>query len=71
MKKLIFLLFFTLLFSIFSANAQSKNPTQKSDKNSKTQKTNEHYNVIVEGKGMRGITVGKSSMDDVIKKFGK
>lgn len=71
MKKLIFLLFFTLLFSIFSANAQSKKPTQKSDKNSKTKKTNENYNVIVEGKGMSGITVGKSSMDDVIKKFGK
>jgi hypothetical protein len=34
-------------------------------------KAQENYNVIKEGRGMSGITVGRSTMDDVIKKFGK
>lgn len=62
MKKILFLLLLTLLFSINSAVAQSKKSSAKST---------ETYNIIKEGKGMSGITIGKTSMDDVIKKFGK
>ncbi len=57
MKKILFLLLF--LLSISSVFAQNKPKAQ------------ENYNIIKEGKGMSGITIGKSSMDDVIKKFGK
>jgi hypothetical protein len=57
MKRKLFLLIF--LCSIISVSAQNK------------PNSTETYNVIKEGKGMDGISVGKSSMDDVIKKFGK
>lgn len=52
----------TLLFSIISALAQSKESKSASAEN---------YNLVREGKGMSGITIGKSTMDDVINKFGK
>lgn len=57
MKKTLFLII--LLFSVSSIFAQNKPKPQ------------ENYNLIKEGKGMDGFTIGKSSMDDVIKKFGK
>lgn len=56
MKKLLISMLFLLAISI---NGQNK------------PQSTENYNVIKEGKGMSGITIGKSSMDDVIKKFGK
>ncbi len=56
MKKLLILI---ICLFVYSANAQKK-PSPP-----------ENYNVVTEGKGMSGITIGKSSMDDVIKKFGK
>jgi hypothetical protein len=56
MKKLLILGLFLLSISV---NAQTKPKSQ------------ENYNLIKEGKGMSGITIGRSSMDDVIKKFGK
>ena len=49
------------LFSIVSVDAQKKSTT----------KAPESLNLIKEGKGMSGITIGKSTMDDVIKRFGK
>ncbi len=58
MKKILFLLLFVLLLT-FSAIAQNKPKPQ------------ENYNLIKEGKGMSGITVGVSTMDDVVEKFGK
>lgn len=56
MKKLLILVLF--LFAV-SANAQNK------------PKSPDNYNLIKEGKGMSGILIGKSTMDDVIEKFGK
>lgn len=58
MKGKLFLLLLTL-FLFNSVFAQSKAKSQ------------ENYNLIKEGKGMSGITIGRSTMDDVIKKFGK
>jgi hypothetical protein len=56
MNKKLFLVFCLSFF--VSINAQNK-------------QTNEDYNVVKEGKGVEGISVGNSKMDDVIKKFGK
>lgn len=47
---------------VISSDAQRKNPT--------TKKT-EQYKTAREGVGIEGIVVGKSTMADVIKKFGK
>jgi hypothetical protein len=58
MKRKLFLLLLSL-FLFSSVFAQSKAKSQ------------ENYNIVKEGKGMSGITIGRSSMDDVIKKFGK
>lgn len=58
MKRILFLLLLSL-FLFSSVFAQNKAKSQ------------ENYNIIKEGKGMSGITIGRSSMDDVIKKFGK
>ena len=60
MKNILFLLI--IFLSIGSLKAQNKKSTPKAPEN---------YNLIKEGKGMSGITIGKSTMDDVIKKFGK
>lgn len=74
MKKLFFLMFLIcLLTGSISAQARQKvssNPQQQTKKkdNSKSQ---ENQVVVREGKGMDGITIGRSTMDDVIKKFGK
>ena len=65
MKKTVFLLFVLTLISIISVNAQNK---AKKEKNETTKET---YNVIKEGKGMDGITIGRSSKEEVEKKFGK
>lgn len=43
---------------------------QKSEPKAKTL-TLQKYNIVREGIGIEGITVGKSTMDDVEKKFGK
>lgn len=59
--KQIFILTAFFLF-VVSASAQTKKINPNSS---------ESFNAIKEGKGMSGITVGKSTMDDVIKKFGK
>jgi hypothetical protein len=56
MKKLLIPVLFLLAVTV---NAQNK------------PKSTENYNLIQEGKGMSGITVGRSTMNDVIKKFGK
>lgn len=64
MKKILFLLAFAVLFAINSVNAQDKKSSSKT-----VQK--ETYNLIKEGKGMDGVTIGKSTMDDIIKKFGE
>lgn len=58
MKRKLFLLLLSL-FLFSSVFAQNKAKSQ------------ENYNIVKEGKGMSGITIGRSSMDDVIKKFGK
>lgn len=55
--KIIILL--TICLFVCSANAQNKPKPQ------------ENYNLIQEGKGISGLTVGKSTLDDVIKKLGK
>lgn len=60
MKQFLILIFISIF--VFSANAQSKKSSAKSSEN---------YNVVKEGKGMNGITIGRSTMDDVVKKFGK
>lgn len=58
MKRIFFLLLLTLfLFNLVFAQNKAK--------------SSENYNIIKEGKGMNGITIGRSTMDDVIKKFGK
>jgi hypothetical protein len=62
MKRISVLLFLICLFSINSIIAQDKK------NNVKLQET---YNTIKEGKGMDGVTIGKSTMDDIVKKFGK
>lgn len=59
MKKLLILLLFLCVYPINAQNKQVK------------PKPKEVLNVIKEGKGMSGITVGVSTMDDVVKKFGK
>lgn len=59
MTKKLFLLVFTILVSVVWINAQNKKPPP------------EKLNLIREGVGIEGIAVGKSTMDDVIKKFGK
>ena len=56
-RKLIFMCCVCLI-SIISVSAQTKLTTEK-------------YNVVREGGGVEGISVGRSSMDDVVKKFGK
>ena len=66
MKKTLSILFFLTLISIISVNAQNKTTKSK-----ETKDTKETYNIVKEGKGMNDITVGKSTMNDVIKKFGK
>ena len=61
MQKKFFLLIFSGLFcfsSLTILNAQNKTAAQKPG-------------VIREGVGIEGIVVGKSTMDDVIKKFGR
>ena len=58
MNRRFFLVIFVTFVSIVSMNAQTK-------------QTKETYNLVSEGKGIEGITVGKSTMDSVIKKFGK
>jgi hypothetical protein len=64
MKKRLFLWIFSALICFLSltaaaANAQNNKPSAQKP------------NVIKEGSGIEGIVVGKSTMDDVIKKFGK
>lgn len=58
MKKLLIL---TLFLFVIPVNAQVKKSSPKPQEN---------YNTIKEGKGMDGITIGKSSKSDIIKKFG-
>lgn len=66
MRKLFFALGICVLF--FSVgNAQNKN----SKSELKSPKSDEKPVTIYEGKGIEGITVGKSSMNDVARKFGK
>jgi hypothetical protein len=61
------LLFITLLmFSSILAVGQTKKPVPK-----QTPKPKETLNLIREGKGMDGFTIGKSTMDDVVRKFGR
>jgi hypothetical protein len=62
MRKTPFLLFLIVLSSIIAVQAQDK-------KNSP--KEYEGYSTIKEGKGMDGVNIGKSTMDDIVKKFGK
>jgi hypothetical protein len=65
-KKLFLLLFVNLICLSFQATVSAQNLQQKG-----SQKTPPRLNVILEGVGIEGIVVGKSTMDDVIKKFGK
>ena len=65
MKKITFsliLIFLINSFSVISTDAQRKKPTVK--------KT-ETYKTAREGVGIDGVTVGISTMADVVKKFGK
>jgi hypothetical protein len=61
MKKKVFLLIFSALvcFSSLTAATNAQNKTAQNPK------------VIKEGVGIEGIVVGKSTMDDVVKKFGR
>lgn len=69
MKKTLFLLGLTVLFLISSVNAQNtkSNPKPKTE-SGKT--PTENYNIIKEGKGMSGVTIGVTTKNDIIKKFG-
>ena len=58
MRKKFFLLICAMVLSIISISAQTK-------------QTKETYNIVREGKGIEGIVVGNSTMDSVIKRFGK
>ena len=60
MKKTVLLLM--ILVGFISVNAQNK---------AKTEKAVEGYTAIKEGKGMDGVTVGRSTKSDIEKKFGK
>lgn len=65
MKKKLFLLIFSALicFSFLPAAASAQK--------NKTAAQQQKLNVVREGVGIEGIVVGKSTMDDVVKKFGK
>lgn len=66
MKKLVFALGIGAMFFIVG-DAQTK-----ASKELKTnQKADEKLVIIYEGKGIEGIAVGKSTMNDVARKFGK
>ena len=58
MKKRFFLLLGAMILLGISINAQNK-------------QTTETYNIVREGRGIEGIAVGKSTMNDVVKKIGK
>ena len=62
MKKILFLMLFACLLTGLTF-AQTKRKTNTKSKDNPV--------IVKEGKGMTGITVGRSTMDDVIKKFGK
>lgn len=69
MRKLILLLSLIGLFFVFG-NAQNKNSKNESQ-NKKTLEKKSKSVTIYEGKGIEGIVVGKSTMNDVANKFGK
>ncbi|MDQ3798745.1 MAG: hypothetical protein M3384_04790 [Acidobacteriota bacterium] len=66
MKKRLFLLIFSALicfsFLTSAANAQKSKPAAAAQ---------QKLNVVREGVGIEGVVVGKSTMDEVVKKFGK
>lgn len=66
-KKLFLLLFVNLICLSFQSTVNAQNLQQKGSQKTPPPK----LNVIREGVGIEGIIVGKSTMDDVVKKFGK
>lgn len=61
-----------------AATAKDKKKNLSEDKNKKAEpktandkSSKENLNVVTEGAGVAGIVVGKSTMNDVVKKFGK
>lgn len=68
MRRKVFLWIFAALIcfsSLATVNAQNNKPPKI------TGLSLQKLNVIKEGVGIEGIVVGKSTMDDVVKKFGK
>lgn len=80
MKVLVFIVLgFNIIFAqkadsnrrqqVLGNQSQQKQSTQKTQTNKSQQK--DEYKVAKEGVGIEGIIVGKSTMQDVIKKFGR
>ncbi len=69
--------FFILLVCLFVGNsfAQTRpkveTKTKPQTKKQETTKTQENQVLVTEGRGMNGLVVGKSTMNDVIQKYGK
>lgn len=81
-RKQMLILILTVIsgFLVFDTKAQTKKPTPKTvtkvkeaakKETKKETKKVEKFNVVKEGNGIEGISVGKSSKEDVEKKFGK
>ena len=76
MKKGVFSIVLAAVFAAmlaFPADAQQKKDTKKVKENAKEKQTETTKNlkVIKEGVGIEGLKIGKSTMADVAKKFGK
>src|SRR4051812_15768773 len=67
MRKRLFLLVCLSLVSFVSISSAQNTQTKVQTKS----QAKENYNLVKEGKGIEGVSVGRSTMEDVIKKFGK